>query len=145
VLQTVSAFKGPEFRKLLGQWNKKLEKDGFTDIEYKGGWLKKYDRRTQAFTDQEMVFEFFYQLDHFLSEHESDQHLPPEHQRILHFYASGMHITKIAEEIEVTTRTIRRIISVYKQVIIDRIVSANPPSCSGNVFEIRNDELKLDN
>lgn len=147
MIQSVSSFKSQQFLKLRAQWNKKLEDEGFSDIESNRERLKEYDRRTLTFDTKEMVFEFFYRLDHFLTEHENDPHIPELHKKILSFYSQGRQIIEIAKEVGLSDRTLRRILAPYKKLIAHQIVSGSPQSSSNNVFiiEIRNDALKLDN
>ena len=97
-------------------WYDKLKKSGFVDIEDSKQRLKSPNIRTLAYTNQEIIREFFLKLDSFLNENKK---IPALHRKVLEHYSNGERINSIAKVVDRTTRTVNRIITRYKREVLN--------------------------
>jgi hypothetical protein len=112
-------WKSAHFQELQDKWYDKLKTNGFKDIETKGERLIEPDRRTIAFENRDEIAEFFRRLDHYLS----NNSLPKRERRILELYSQGIkvksiHTVAITNKVNLSDRTVRRIITKHKRIIL---------------------------
>lgn len=94
-------------------WYDKLKDDGFKDIEDSKHRLKYKDSRTQSFKDQDVIKNFFLDLDYYLS----TQEIKPLHRKILELYTEGIFITEISKRVDRCVRQVKYIIAHHKEII----------------------------
>lgn len=98
---------------LILEWAKKLEESGFEDIEYRDGSLKSQSRTTALWQDQEMILEFFRNLDDFLAKNK----IPIMHRKILEMYSRGCYLKDIGPKVGVSQSTAQRVIRKYSAIV----------------------------
>lgn len=97
------------------QWTRELEKDGFKDIEDRHGRIRTYDRRTIAFDNRERLLHFFLQLDQLLTLFKG---MPTKERKVMKAYSEGLEIKEIVKKAKLPERTIYRIISRYRSLVL---------------------------
>lgn len=106
-----------ELKTLTDKWYLKLKKSGFVDIERADGTLHDV-KDTAGSRDRDAVFDFFYRLDHYLT----NNTLPRRDRRILELYALGTQVEGLGETIvkkaRVSSKTIYRTITKYREILL---------------------------
>lgn len=105
-----------EYDHLKKFWYEKLEQSGFVDIEDSKQRLKNPNIRTLGYANKEKIRDFFLKLDTFLTE---TQNLTEINRKVLELYSSGCRIKNIAFIVKRTPRTIHKIITKYKKIILN--------------------------
>lgn len=104
------------FKALKAEWDAKLIKDGFIDIEDAHGRLKSHDTRTVSFDFRDDIRDYFIALDHYITDHETE--LPATHMRILKLYSAGIHRVKIQELTGFGQTKVKKILRHYREIIL---------------------------
>ncbi len=104
------------YAKLKAQWDRKLAKSGFEDIETPTGELTHHNIRTLAWANRDIILEFFLKLDTYLVK-TSD--LPSLHRKVLELYSAGKYINEITTAVHRSRTTVKNIIKKYKILILE--------------------------
>lgn len=112
-------FNNPKFKKLSAQWEKRLKKSGFEDIE-NGDRLKRHDVDWFHNHIDNLKFQttrdFYLQATKFLAKHDFQT---KEHEHIWMLFSEGKTPKQIANHVTLQERQILRIITRYTKVMQD--------------------------
>jgi hypothetical protein len=106
----IKFYEKKEFRRLKAEWEERLEKAEFDDIEKK----EKFCRPQYFKADGPNTLDFFLALDHYLT----DSILPKRHRRVLALYSAGLKAIEIAKKTNTSYSHTRRIIEQYTKVVM---------------------------
>lgn len=103
-----------QLRELKKEWYRRLQTEGFVDIEDSKHRLKSKDRRTIAFENRDQIRDFFLDLDAFIT---NSPDLNPLHRQILELYSSGTYVKYIALTVNKSLARVKQIIGHYKTIV----------------------------
>ena len=107
--------KTPDFRELERIWRRKLKQDKFQDIEDRKERLIEKNKRTIAYENQELIRDYFLDLDHFMTHFPE---MPKFERQVMELYCRGIYICDIAKQTRVKRLKVFRIVRRYKDLII---------------------------
>lgn len=91
-------------KKLQKQWYSRLKREGFADIEYTGGALKKDgSKNTRGWHDQDSIRDYY----SWVSEVYCIRKLDTISKRVLPLYMQGIHLVVIANKLRLTYSQVR--------------------------------------
>lgn len=109
---------GKGFKALKADWDEKLRKNGFVDIEDSFGRLKQHNTRTISFDFRDDIRDYFIALDHYVTDHESQ--IPTTDLRILKLHSAGIHRREIQKLMKLGETKVKKILRHYREIILGK-------------------------